>query len=106
MPASLAASVNVSQRSVIGWAGVTPGSIFEVPEGSVTASPKWLLPVHSSRILAAAALYVLWPDTYSGNGGVGDVASWYGIHCEPFISIVPLPGPPQERIVLSRKRIG
>ena len=28
--------------------------------------------------MRAAALKVLWPDTYSGNGGVTTVSSWYG----------------------------
>src|SRR5271165_429197 len=100
MPASFAASVNVSHFSVTGLAGVTPGSIWELPAASVTESPNRSLPVHSVRMRPAAALYVLWPETYSGKGGVGNVASWYGSHCEPSISTVPLSGPPQARIFL------
>jgi hypothetical protein len=46
----------------------------------VVDAPKVSLPVNVRRILAAAALNVLCPETYSGNGGVGKVALWYGRH--------------------------
>ncbi len=54
-------------------AGVTPGSIFELPAGKVTESPNSSLPVNSVRISAPAALKVLCPEMYSGKGGVGNV---------------------------------
>jgi len=56
MPASSAASVKVGQLSTTGRTGVVPGSIFELPAGSVTESLNRSLPVHSARIRAAAAL--------------------------------------------------
>jgi hypothetical protein len=70
----------------------------ELPAANVTELPNISLPVKSRRMAAAAALNVLCPETYSGNGGVGKVAGWYGIQRSPSIVTVPLPGPPQERI--------
>ena len=46
---------------------------------------------------APVALNVLWPEVNSGNGGVGNVVSWYGNHVSPSISWVPWKGPPQAR---------
>jgi hypothetical protein len=45
MPPSSAAAENVRQDSVTSSAGVTPGSMNELPAGSVTDAPKRLLPV-------------------------------------------------------------
>jgi hypothetical protein len=65
--------VNVSQNNVIGSAGVSPGSIFELPAGKVTECLNSSQPVKSLRISAPAALKVLCPEMYSGKGGVGNV---------------------------------
>src|SRR6267142_5971418 len=106
IPASFAATVNVGQDNVTGAAGVTPGSIFELPAGNVTESRKRSLPVHNRRMAAPAALNVLCPEMNSANGGVGKVEGWYGIHSDPSIVTVPSPGPPQLRIVLPCNRYG
>ena len=74
MPASSAASVNVVHLRRTVSCGVRPGSILELPVASSTVSPKRSEPVHSERMRAAAALSALVPETYSGEGGVGEVA--------------------------------
>ncbi len=76
MPASSAASENVDQESVTSLLGTAPGSTLELPAGSVTEAPKRSLCVKSLRIYAPAALKLLCPDEYSGNGGVGNVVGW------------------------------
>ena len=76
-PAWRAASENVVHESVTGLVGVIPGSIEELPAGSVTDMPNRSLPVARARISAAAVeLNVLCPDAYSENGGVGNVGFW------------------------------
>jgi hypothetical protein len=70
-PASSAASENVRHASTTSAAGTSPGSIAEDPAAIVTDAPKRSLEVKRRRISALAALKVLWPDTYSANGGVG-----------------------------------
>jgi hypothetical protein len=50
--------------------GVSPGSTREEPAGSVTEPPNSSLAVKRFRISAAAALNPLWPEMYSGKGGV------------------------------------
>src|SRR6266508_5267724 len=97
IPASSAASENVRHDSLTGAAGVRPGSTFELPAATVTDAPNLSLPVKSRRISAPAALKVLWPDAYSGNGGVGNVGGWNGNHSAPSISCVPRPGPAHAR---------
>ena len=72
-PAWSAASWKVLQCSVTTLLGVMPGSIAEVPGKKVTEAPKCSRPVHSTNIDAPAALNVLCPEMYSGNGGVGNV---------------------------------
>jgi hypothetical protein len=67
MPASSAAAENVRQDGVTSSAGVTPGSMNELPAGSVTDAPKRLLLVTRLRILAAAALKALCP-RFRGRG--------------------------------------
>ena len=47
---------------------------------------------------ADARLKVLWPETYSGNGGVTKSSFWYGLQVSPRINAVPTFGPPQARI--------
>lgn len=74
--------------------GVRPGSIFEDPGAKVTESPNASLPVNSSRTVAPAALKLLCPEMYSGNGGVGNVPSWQGIQNLPSMVTVASPGPP------------
>ena len=98
MPASLAASENVDQESVASLLGTAPGSTLELPAGSVTEAPNRSLCVKRLRISAPAALKLLCPDEYSGNGGVGNVIGWYGSHSSPRMSRDPIPGPPQARI--------
>jgi hypothetical protein len=56
--------------------GTAPGSTLELPAGSVTEAPKRSLCVKRFRISAAAALKLLCPEEYSGNGGVGKLANW------------------------------
>src|SRR5436309_8882158 len=99
MPASSAAALKVAQVSVTGRAGTSPGSTREEPAGIVTASPKVSLPVKPASTAAAAALKVLWPETYSGKAGVTTVEAWYGCHWSPGIGRVPRPGPAQAAIV-------
>ena len=48
----------------------------DVPGLTVTLAPNRSLPVKRCRTLAPAPLKVEWPDTYSGNGGVGKVEAW------------------------------
>jgi hypothetical protein len=71
-----AAAANVRNVSVTGRAGVTPGSIMELPAGTVTEKPNRWLPVNEASTSAAAALKVEWPETYSANGGVTTAAGW------------------------------
>jgi hypothetical protein len=80
MPAWLAASVNVGQVRVTSWAGTVPGSIVEEPAGRVIEAPKWSLPVARRRISAPAALKLLCPEAYSGNGVVGKVDGRGHVH--------------------------
>jgi hypothetical protein len=75
-PASSSALVKVGQVSTIGIAGVARGSIRDEPAGMVTWAPNRSLPVNIRKTRAPAALKVLWPDTYSGNGGVSEVIGW------------------------------
>ena len=74
MPAWSAASENVGQDSVTSLVGTAPDSTFELPAASVTVAPNASLLVKRFRISAPAALKLLWPEEYSGNGGVGKVA--------------------------------
>ena len=53
-----------------------PDSMLELPGANVTEPPNLSLPVQSLRIVAPAALKVLWPEMYSANGGVGNVEGW------------------------------
>src|SRR5215471_9612176 len=92
-PASSAAIENVDHESRTSRDGVIPGSTFELPFKILTESPKLSLPVNRKKIWAAAALNVLWPETYSGNGGVMTISRWKGIHVPPSIDLVPRPGP-------------
>jgi hypothetical protein len=57
-------------------AGVTPGSIRELPARTVADRPNRSLPVNRFSTRAAAALNVEWPDANSPNGGVGKVDGW------------------------------
>jgi hypothetical protein len=57
--ASSAASENVRHVSVTGLAGVIPGSIIELPAGSVTDRSIRSLPVNAARISTLAALNAL-----------------------------------------------
>jgi hypothetical protein len=76
MPASSAASENVGHESVMSTAGTLPGSTFELPAAIVAAPPNAFLRVNRRRISAPAALKLLWPEEYSGNGGVGKYVGW------------------------------
>src|SRR5438477_4270120 len=105
MPASLAASENVDQESVTSLLGTTPGSTLELPAGSVTEAPKRSLWVNRLRISAPAALKLLCPDEYSGNGGVGKVLAWYGNQVAPSIIFVPWYGPAQARTAVPLNRV-
>src|SRR2546423_10035414 len=89
IPASFAASEKAGQESVRSVAGTRPASTLELPAESVTAPPKRSLPVKRLRISAPAALKLLCPDEYSGNGGVGKVVGWSGNHVAPSINFVP-----------------
>ena len=71
MPASSAAAENVGQASVMSVAGTMPGSTFELPATIVAAPPNVSPRVNRRKISAPAALKLLWPDEYSGKGGVG-----------------------------------
>src|SRR5438105_7722089 len=103
IPACAAAAEKVGQTSVTSVAGTSPGSTRELPAANLTEPPKRSLPVNSLRISAPAALKLLCPEEYSGNGGVGNVVGWYGNHSSPAIVCVPRPGPAQARIGLDRK---
>src|SRR4051794_11632851 len=94
-PASSAAAEEVGQDSVTLLAGQIPGSIAELRGAAVYESPKVSLFVNRFRTYAAAALNVLCPEGYSGNGGVSTDASWYGSHPLPGMVTEPLPTPPQ-----------
>src|ERR671935_967495 len=94
MPAWSAASLNVDHESVSSRAGTAPGSTRELPGANVADAPKASRPVKRRRISAPAALKLLCPDEYSGNGGVGNVEGWYGNHSPPSIVRVPSYGPP------------
>src|SRR5215210_2722250 len=85
-------------------AGTAAGSTFELPAVIVASPPKTSLRVKRRRISAPAALKLLWPDEYSGNGGVGKYEGWYGSHSPPSISPWPRYGPAQAMIVRPRKR--
>jgi hypothetical protein len=76
MPAWSAAWLKVAQLRVRSRAGTTPGSVLELPADKVTEAPNRSLFVNSLRISAPAALNVLCPELYSGNGGVGKVLGW------------------------------
>jgi hypothetical protein len=65
----------VAQLRVTSCAGTAPASNLELPAGNVTDAPNLSLPVESRRISAPAALKVLCPEEYSGNGGVGKVGA-------------------------------
>lgn len=70
MPASAAATEKlVNERVTVG-----PSASLMVVKATSS------VPKHDARTVAAAALNVLWPLTYSGNGGVGSngvqVSSW------------------------------
>src|ERR671931_2729738 len=93
MPAWSAASLNVDQESVSSRAGTAPGSTRELPAGNVTDAPNASRPVKRRRISAPAALKLLCPDEYSGNGGVGKVEGWYGSQAPPSSVLVPSYGP-------------
>src|SRR6266545_4903784 len=105
MPACVAASENVAQESVTSADGTAPGSTRELPAGRTTEPPNRSLPVKSRRISAPAALKLLCPDEYSGNGGVGNVVGWYGNQVAPSISFVPWYGPPQACSIWPRKSV-
>jgi hypothetical protein len=100
--ASSAASSKVRHASVTGLAGVTPGSMADVPGAMVTLAPKRGLPVNSRNTVAAAALNALWPDVYSAKGGVAR----YGRNRSAAIARVPWNGPPQASIVWPAKTCG
>ena len=72
------APLNVGQVRICGSSGVAPGSTREVPGRTVTRAPNVSLAVNRSRTRAPAELKVLCPDTYSGKGGVMNVAGWKG----------------------------
>ena len=90
--ASSAASENVAQDSVTSCLGAKPGSMRPEPAEKVTSAPRASLPVKRLRTSAAAAENVLCPDVYSGNGGVTNVAGWYGTQSSPFTSLTPSNG--------------
>src|SRR4051812_50227811 len=69
MPAWSAAALKVGHVRVTSADGVTPGSTSDHPLGTTALAPNRSLPVKAARAVAAAAENVLWPDTYSGNGG-------------------------------------
>src|SRR6266566_4564868 len=89
-------------RSLLGTA---PGSTLELPAGSVTEAPKRSACVKRLRISAPAALKLLCPDEYSGNGGVGNVVGWYGNQIAPSMSFVPWYGPAQARTIWPPKSV-
>ena len=62
--------------SVTSCAGTVLGSTFELPAGSMTEAPKRSRCVKRDRISAPAALKLLCPEEYSGNGGVWKVVGW------------------------------
>jgi hypothetical protein len=76
VPAWAAAAEKVGQDSVTAVAGAIPGSIWELPGAAVYESPQLSLPVNCCRTYALAALKVLCPEQYSGNGGVTTMDSW------------------------------
>src|SRR5688572_28975166 len=108
MPAISAVAVNVgsgSSTSQRTWPAALPPEAWIVTQSNsasviapavrFSTSPKRSLPVKSSRIFAHAALTVLWPETYPGNGGVGKVSGEYGCHLLDSSEITPRPGPAQ-----------
>src|SRR6266550_2838491 len=107
MPAWFAASENVAQESMTSFEGTAPGSILELPARRTVEPPNRSLPVKRLRISAPAALKLLCPDEYSGNGGVGKEVGWYGNQAAPSIIFVPWYGPAQARTArpLNRVRI-
>ena len=76
MPASSAASLTVLHVRVTSFLGTAPGSTRDVPASWVAEAPNASEPVKRLRISAPAALNVLWPDRYSGKGGVTTLAAW------------------------------
>ena len=74
---------SVFQLSTTGFAGVTPGSIFELPAGMVTFALKLSVPKNLLITARPAALNVLCPETYSGKPGVTTLSAWYGSHLWP-----------------------
>ena len=101
-PAWLPASVKLENFSTVVLAGTSPGSIVDLPAATVTVSGILNVSVPTKRLktVLAAAENVLCPEVYSANGGVTTEGSWYGIHCEPSMSPIPLPGPSQPLILL------
>src|SRR5215211_4402738 len=95
-PASSAAAPMVFQDKTTSLAGVMPGSILELPALMVTLALKLSVPKKAPRMVRPAALKVLCPDTYSGNGGVTTLSAWYGCQFWPRTCPKPLPGPSQE----------
>ena len=66
----------VRQVRVTGAAGVRPGSTRDDPAGTVVDRSSWLVPVNDRTTSNVAALNVLCPDRYSGNGGVMTLSGW------------------------------
>jgi hypothetical protein len=83
VPAWSAIASSVFHDSTTGLAGVTSGSIFELPAGRVTLALKLSVPKNWLITARPAALNVLWPETYSGNPGVTTLSAWYGSQRSP-----------------------
>src|SRR3989442_11145237 len=77
-PAWSAAAEKVPQLRVRSVAGTVPGSVLELPAEKVTEVPNRSPRVNSRKISAPAALKVLCPELYSGNGGGGKHVGRYG----------------------------
>ena len=71
---------------------IAPGTRF-------TSEPKVSDPVNKRNISEHAPLTVLWPDTYEGKGGHKNASGEYGLHCCPFIFVLPFTGPDHASIV-------
>src|SRR4051794_21496219 len=93
-PASSAASSMVRQARMTGAAGVLPGSTRDDPAGTVTDRSSRLVPVNDRSTSNVAALNVLCPDRYSGNGGVTTLSGSEGDQPPPGQGTGALPGPP------------
>ena len=89
MPAWSAAALKVGHVRATSADGVAPGSTSDDPLGTTALAPNRSLPVKAVRTVAAAAENVLWPDTYSGNGGVITSGRKYGSHVSAAMSRVP-----------------